>query len=230
MRYETDFVPQLATLLASMDALIQAKGKPADLVTPVKWTDLTLRNFITLQQRLHNLTLLHTIIPNKPIILQTDASDWAPGATILQEDVNSNRQPIAYFSQNSNNSERNRGAFGRELRAAVKALLRFQHLLYGKEILWETDHKALADIQKTKLNTKNIPPTWAWDLNKILQFNIEVKHLPGIDLIVPDALSRLQCNQIEEELLQPDPPTLQELKQDILANTKDSSTLTSTIH
>ena len=38
MRYKTDFVPQLATLLASMDALIKAKGKPAELVTPVKWT------------------------------------------------------------------------------------------------------------------------------------------------------------------------------------------------
>jgi hypothetical protein len=65
---------------------------------------------------------------DKHYILDTDASQFAVGATLSQEYPDGNHL-IAYFSQSLTNTERNYDIYDRELLAIIYAIKAFIYLL-----------------------------------------------------------------------------------------------------
>jgi len=91
--------------------------------------------FDRLKQELINATSLAFPYPDRPCIVNTDASDVGLGAAISQS-VNGIERPIA--SRVMNQAQRNYCATRRELLAVISALQHFRHYLLGNKIILRT--------------------------------------------------------------------------------------------
>jgi len=67
----------------------------------------------------------------KLFTLITDASDYATGAILEQEDAFGRSHPVAYYSKSLQPAERNYKIHDKELLAIVHALTHFRHYLQG---------------------------------------------------------------------------------------------------
>jgi hypothetical protein len=59
--------------------------------------------------------------------------------------------------------------------------------LQGAQFVWLTDHKGLVHL----LNQRNLSGRQARWIEKLGKFDFEVKYLPGVENLLPDALSRM---------------------------------------
>ena len=81
----------------------------------------------------------------KPFILETDASKWAVGATLMQKDKNDQLHPCGYLLHALTPTEQNWQIYDRELYPIIYALEEWTYLLLGAEhlITVHCDHKNL---------------------------------------------------------------------------------------
>ena len=78
---------------------------------------------------------------------------------------------------------------------------RFHTFLYGKHFTIETDHRPLAMIHMENLT--GAPPRLQRRLLRIQDYDVTIKYIPGKELAIPDALSRLPItnkHQIELDI------------------------------
>ena len=82
-----------------------------------------------------------------PFEIQTNASNYAMGATLLQHG-----KPIAFHSETFNGVVTNYPTYEKELYALVQSVKKWKHYLMGKETIVHTDHQPLQYLQsQTKL-------------------------------------------------------------------------------
>lgn len=74
--------------------------------------------------------------------------------------------------------------------AGVEAMRRHRDILLGCQFTWVTDHRGLTHL----LKQKDLSPRQARWIEKISEFNFNVEYVPGLENILPDALSRLYSN------------------------------------
>ena len=86
-----------------------------------KWEQPQKAAFEALKQATQKSPVLRMFDPKKPILLETDASDYAIGACITQE-TDEERHPIAYYSRKMSPAEQNYDIHDKELLAIVSAL------------------------------------------------------------------------------------------------------------
>jgi hypothetical protein len=67
----------------------------------------------------------------KPAVVETDASDWSAGGTLLQEGDDDELQPVAYCSGKHSAQECNYDIYDKELLAVIKALEEWRPKLAG---------------------------------------------------------------------------------------------------
>ena len=82
----------------------------------------------------------------------TDALNKAVGATLMQEDKNGNKHPVAYISRKLSPAERNYDIHDKELYAIVDAFKAWRPYLSGAnhKITVYSDHKNLTSFITTK--------------------------------------------------------------------------------
>ncbi|CAF4366153.1 unnamed protein product [Rotaria socialis] len=147
----------------------------------------------------HNINdLLNTRLPQAADlhlqILQTDASDEGIGAVLLQTYPEGDR-PIAYLSKKFSQAQRKWSLMEQECYAFICALDKWHNYLSGTKFTWETDHKALTQLnKKAKINKR----CEQWRL-KILEYDYKVKYIPGLTNYMPDYLSRSPVDDAEED-------------------------------
>ena len=73
--------------------------------------------------------------------------------------------------------------------AALFGLVKFHYYAYGRPVVLESDHKPLEAIFKKHLSSA--PPHLARMLLRIQKYDVQIKYLPGKDIPVADALSRI---------------------------------------
>ncbi|CAF1415622.1 unnamed protein product [Rotaria sordida] len=147
-----------------------------------------LKNFLT--------TDLVLRLPNNrfPFKVQTDASDEGIGAVLLQIYPDGDR-PIAYLSKKFTPAQRKWSPMEQECYAFICALDKWHNYLSGIKFIWETDHKALTQLnQKAQINKR----CERWRL-KILEYDFKVKYIPGLTNSMPDYLSRSPVDDAEED-------------------------------
>ena len=116
-----------------------------------------------------------------------DASLFAAGAILLQEDTNGDLHPCAYFSHTFLPTERNYNIYDRELLTIILALTEWCKYVQGTShpVTIIADHKNLSYIKDPcKLSRRQA----CWSLF-LQDFNIVWKVLPGAKLTPADALS-----------------------------------------
>ena len=110
-------------------------------------------NVKQLKEILMTPPVLKVIEPDKPCILQTDASVLGLGAVLSQLEESGEEHPVAFASRKLLPRERNYSAIEKECLAIVWSLQVFHVYLFGRKFTIETDHQSLSWLEK--MNNSN---------------------------------------------------------------------------
>jgi hypothetical protein len=185
INFYRNFIPKAASLQAPLHAVLTPKTKSK---ATIKWTPEMAQAFTDCKQSLSTATLLAHPVIGVDLALSTDASDFSIGAC-LQQRVNNDWQPLAFFSRKLTPAQTKYSAYDRELYAVYAAIKYFRHMLEGQTFFILTDHKPLtfAFAQKPEKCT----PRQFRHLDFISQFTTDVRYVPGPENIPADTLSRI---------------------------------------
>ncbi|KAK3535061.1 hypothetical protein QTP70_002592 [Hemibagrus guttatus] len=176
------FIQNYSSIAHPLTSLL--RNKPKSLVrSPAaeKAFNLLKRTFTTAPLLVHP-------DPDKPFIVEVDASTTGVGAVLSQQQGNpSCLHPCAFFSRKLNPAERNYDIGNRELLAVKLALEEWRHWLEGAKHPFTvlTDHKNLEYLRAAKrLNPRQA--RWALFFTR---FNFTISYRPGSKNTKADALS-----------------------------------------
>lgn len=120
---------------------------------------------------------------NKEFSLTTDASNFALGAVLSQED-----KPIIFISRTLSKTEENYAANEKEMLAIIWALNCLRNYLYGSaKVNIYTDHQPLTYALSNRNNNTKMK-RWKAILE---EYNYQLHYKPGKINVVADALSRI---------------------------------------
>jgi len=141
------------------------------------------------------LTEIKRIMNSKPVlklanldqefIVQSDASGYAIGATLMQKENGVNR-PVMYASRQLLPREQKYTTGKKECLAVVFAVDKFQRYLKWKEFVIESDHRPLQVLNEVSSTN---PRVMRWVL--LLQgYKFRLNYIPGRDNLIAGYLSR----------------------------------------
>ncbi|GFX23697.1 retrovirus-related Pol polyprotein from transposon opus [Trichonephila clavipes] len=107
---------------------------------PLNWSSEAITAFQRCKQALADAALLAHPSPSAWLALHVDASDYAIGGALHQV-VDSELQPLAFFSRKLTSSEKSYSAYDRELLAIYSAIRHFRYMLEARDFTVFTDHK-----------------------------------------------------------------------------------------
>ncbi|KAJ9508984.1 hypothetical protein QJQ45_028315, partial [Haematococcus lacustris] len=137
-----------------------------------------------------------------PFTVKTDASLFAIGAVLTQQDSSGAEYVVAYESRKLNPAQVNYPAHERELLAVLHALTTWRHYLLGRPFIVETDNSATTHVL-TQSNLTGRQMRWT---QRLAEFDITFVHKAGKHHTVPDALSRRPDHQLTAlSIVDPDP-------------------------
>jgi hypothetical protein len=193
--YYRRFVKGFSATANCLHELTQTKpGTP-----PFKWLPVHQTAFDELKKQLQAAPVLALPNPDLQYVVNTDASDFATGA-VLQQDQGQGLQPIAFMSHKMNSAERNYTTREKEMLAVIEMLGEWRTYLQGRQpfkIRINTDHESLKYFM-TQQDHKGRPARW---LEKLADFDFKIEYIKGPTNTVADALSR------RSDHMDPPPPT-----------------------
>lgn len=162
--------------------------------TPYDWSDRCTQSFLKLKKLMMTAPVLAIPDPELPFEVTTDASDFAVGG-VLSQDQGQGSQPVAFTSRKMNPAERNYAAHEKETLAIMHALSKWRVYLEGRRFTVYTDHATLQHFpEQPKLSRRQA----RW-MEKMQEYDFVIKYLPGKQNVVADAVSRrpdLQLNAV----------------------------------
>ncbi|GFV08228.1 retrovirus-related Pol polyprotein from transposon 412 [Trichonephila clavipes] len=179
--YYRKFVKGFSNIARPLHKLTESKQK-------FQWTKECEDSFLQLKEALTSSPILIYPQPDKPFILDTDASNESVGAVLSQE-IDGQERVVAYWSKCLSKPERNYCVTLKELLAIVKAIEHFHHYLYGQKFLLRTDHASLTWLMNFR-NTEGQVARWIQRLN---EYYFDIRHRKGSSHGNADALSRRPC-------------------------------------
>ena len=155
---------------------------------PWIFSDAALHSFNTLKLAFTTAPILTHWIPDKQLIVETDASDYALGAILSIQLDSGEVHPVAFHSRTFTPPELNYDTHDKELLAIFEAFRVWRHYLEGSGIPIDviTDHKNLEYFSTTKVLTRR-QARWSEYLS---QFNLVIRFRPGKLGTKPDSLTR----------------------------------------
>ena len=149
-------------------------------------------SFIKLKQALASPQVLAHYSLTAPTRLVVDASPWALGAVLLQQQADSTYRPIAYGSRSLTEVEMKYAQLEKESLAIVFGCEHFHQYLYGRNFELETDHRPLEHIFKPKISFqgKSTPARLERWVLRLQEYDFKVVSRPGKHNLA-DSLSRL---------------------------------------
>ena len=191
------FIPELAKHLAPLHD-IKATNKKAK----IRLTETQKTAIQNTKKAVANATKLAYPDAAAEIHIFVDASNEGIGGAIQQgkETI----KPIAFYSRKLSEVEQRYSTYDRELLAIYDIVKHFRHYLEGKNCIIYTDHKPLTTaITKNK---DSLTSKQQRQISFISQFTTDVRHVPGKNNLMADALSRsinkitlLSTKRLEEE-------------------------------
>jgi hypothetical protein len=170
----------------------------SDIVVPLtrltrkdtKWafTDTCRESFQALKLAFTTAPILTHWIPDRQIIVETDASDYALAAILSIVTDDGEIHPLAFHSRTFSSAESNYDTHDKELLAIFEAFRIWRHYLEGAPLAIDvvTDHKNLEYFCTTKVLTRR-QARWSEYLS---QFNLIICFRPGRLGTKPDSLTR----------------------------------------
>ena len=153
---------------------------------PFAWTEKQDKAFNDIKYFMTHTPVLAFPNSSLPYIVTTDSSGYAIGATLSQDQGNGKIQPVAYMSKKMLDAETRYPVHEQEELAIILALNEWRHYLHGCKFTIETDHHSLIFLD-TKPHLSARQARW---MEKMQEFDYEIRSKPGKDNVVADALSR----------------------------------------
>ncbi|SOV01667.1 uncharacterized protein UDID_18169 [Ustilago sp. UG-2017a] len=178
------FIPQYSRTAYPLTQLLRKEAQSA----PFAWHNDTQHAFEQLRSAFGTDTILRHFDPTRPIIVETDASDFAVAAVLSQSFDQGARHPIAFFSKKLDPAQLNYPIFDKEMFAIVAAFKHWRQYLEGAKFQVQvlTDHRSLEYFTTTKqLNHRQA--RWS---ELLADFDFVIQYRPGAQAGLPDALTR----------------------------------------
>lgn len=183
--YFRGFIKDFATISHPLNKLLKKNTK-------FVWTTEAQTAFDIMKQKLISPPVLahpNFSDPNALMIVRSDASNYAIGATLSQLDSDGVEHIIGYASKSLNKSQENYSTFDREALALVWSISeQFRAFLMGRPFLAVIDHLPLIGIISNRFDSGS-PRLIRWKL-KLAEFNFKLIYQKGHNNI-SDYLSRL---------------------------------------
>ena len=161
--------------------------------------------FLSVKESLTTAPVLAVANPHLGYRIVTDASDYAIGAILLQDQGNG-FQPIAYESRKLHPAELRRSVYEKEMLAVLHSLKAWRCYVDGRPVELVTDHESL----KWLLTQKELDRQQAKWIQTLSQFDIDIVYKPG-RVNPADALSRHPAHRLSAvSIVQTSPELLKE--------------------
>ena len=184
-----DHIPMYAHVAAPLESLRSSKQ-----ITDEQWNNNPAYQiaFDSMKQLLANAPMLSTPDFNKEFYIATDASNFGLGCVLFQTEHpgvanHPDTKYIQFFARSLKPSERFYSATKRELTAVVFALAKCHPYIWGKHFTIFTDHNSLTYMMHQE-KPSVLMNTY---LTTLMEYDFTIIHRPGIQNILPDALSRI---------------------------------------
>ena len=168
-------------LMAIKNHLLRVGSRASN--TPIDfWPDEAKKSFDAIKSEIVNAVLVLPR-PEEPLVLRTDASDFAIGAVLQTE----SGQPVSFISRVLNEAERNYDIVEKEALAVFWSITRSKMFLLGRQFTVVSDHKPLQFLFSTeKVSAKVL--RWRMALQ---EYSFKIIHCKGEDNVTADCLSRI---------------------------------------
>ena len=178
--YQRPFIPHYADIARPLTALTKKN-------TPFVWTEECRTALDTLISAITEGPMLAQPDMSRPFFLQVDASAYATGAILSQQDERGKHRAVGFLSKTFNEAERNYDIHDRELLAVFRGLTHWRHLLLSSPHVTTvlTDHKNLEYYKEPHHINRRV----ARYVQRMQDYNFVIKHIPG-ESNKSDALSR----------------------------------------
>lgn len=181
-RFNSNFIENLSHHTHSLRLLLKKNSVWS-------WDENHQKCFDDLKQRLIQSPVLQIFNPSEPITLSVDASGYGLGATLLQKG-----KPIGFGSATLKEEQKRYAQIEKELLAVAFGLRHFNFYTYGRSVTVETDHKPLVGLKEKPF--ESISPRLQRLLYKVIQYDYQLKYVPGKELATADALSRAPLSSV----------------------------------
>ena len=163
------------------------------------WGSPQEKAFQEIKSSLTKAPVLALYDPNRKPKISADASSFGLGGVLLQKQVDESWRPVVFISRVLTPVECRYAQIEKEALALTWACERCSDYIVGKSIIAETDHKPLVPLL-TKRALNDVPPRIQRLRMRLMRFHLkEVIHVPGKEMYVADALSRIQPTSSECE-------------------------------
>lgn len=122
--------------------------------------------------------------PEKDNLIQSDASLKGIGCVLIQDG-----RPVCYASRSLTETESRYSNIERELLAACWSPEKFNHYVFGKNVVIETDNKPLESIWKKTITSAS--PRLQRLLLRMAKYDVDIRYIQGRTNVIADALSRV---------------------------------------
>lgn len=159
-----------------------------------KWQDDQSGAFDALKRQLGTAPVLLLANPELPYVIHCDASGFAVGACLMQDQGNG-LQPVSYISSKMKPAETRYAPHEQELLALVHACNKWRHYLHnGRPFTVLSDHQSLRYFT-TQPDLSARQARWK---DKLAEFDFTIRYIEGPKNVVADALSRRADHQLKE--------------------------------
>ena len=187
--YYRRFIKNFSAIAAPLTELTKETVK-------FEWGHAQEEAFRTLKTAIAQGPVLILPDPKLPYVVHTDASGFAVGA-VLQQDQGRGLQPIAFLSKKMLDAETRYPVHEQELLAIIHSLSAWRHYLHGAKFKVMTDHKSLQYF-KTQPLLSGRQSRWK---DVIANFDFDIEYIDGKTNVVADGLSRRADHQHSSQLL-----------------------------
>ncbi|UYV60920.1 K02A2.6-like [Cordylochernes scorpioides] len=187
--YLAKFIPDLSSNTSNMRNLLKK-----DIIW--NWNIAADQELNFIKTLLTSPPVLRHFDPNEPLELFADASKDGLGAILMQKE-----KPLSYASASLTSPQKHYSQIEKELLALYFGCKRFHYFLYGRKFTAYTHHKPLVSLLKK--NFDQMSPRLQRLSLYLLNYQFELKFIPGKSMIPADTLSRhlLPQEQMEDKEL-----------------------------
>ena len=155
---------------------------------PFDWNQDCQNSFDLFKRRFTTEPILRHFQPDLDTRIETDASDYAVAAVLLQRHDDGNFHPIAFASRTMSPAEHNYDIHSKEMLAVIFACQEWRSMLLSLDKPFQSfvDHKSLEYFLSKPVLTRR-EARWSIELSN---FPIEIVYRPGTSNSLADPLSR----------------------------------------
>jgi hypothetical protein len=156
---------------------------------PIRCIGKALEAFEALQEAITTAPVLRMYDPTRPVIVETDASNYAIGGVLSQKDDKGILHPVAFFSKKLHGPELRYSTYDQELMAIFEAFKEWRSYLLGNEhkITVYSDHQNLASLATKEMDISTRQEKY---LRLMAKYDFEIIPCKGSENGRADALSR----------------------------------------